>query len=400
MSEHDQFPSTSNESSSTDHVMKAWLLDPTGHDYGNSVTELIEMERRVPVFVSVDKSLRAKVIDACGMTCTFCHNEGTPVAADAKLLERGMDTAKGSGRVSVFSATNGVNFLPGRMKASETLTHALRTLRQSLGLEELHLTGGEPTLNTDLAQIIAAAAQEGYEVKMTSNGEAGALRMSSLALAGLRKINFSIFGTTPEELVSVQHDKFGDVNAATRKITALHRSIEAARENGVEVAANIVVPGVEHHDRLYRILNEFDPNLEVRLLPDLDVNNSSYYAIYKFLSDLGAKPIDAQVEAGSSNARVRYALPTGRIVTYKQIRSVKLPRSCNGCEFNTDELCKEGFYGIRLYVDDEGEYKVGICIQRMDLTLDLDKFAQSPIIDEINTLKDAEYTDLIRAYRR
>lgn len=57
-------------------------------------------------------------------------------------------------------------------------------------------------------------------------------------------------------------------------------------------------------------------------------------------------------------------------------------------------------HGIRLYIDDKGEYKVGICIQRMDLTLDLDKFIQSPIIDEINALKDAEYTDLIRTYER
>ena len=29
-----------------------------------------------------DRTLRVKIIDACGMTCTFCHNEGTPVVSD------------------------------------------------------------------------------------------------------------------------------------------------------------------------------------------------------------------------------------------------------------------------------------------------------------------------------
>ena len=36
----------------------------------------------LPVHVQHDRTLRVKIIDACGMTCTFCHNEGTPVAAD------------------------------------------------------------------------------------------------------------------------------------------------------------------------------------------------------------------------------------------------------------------------------------------------------------------------------
>jgi len=28
----------------------------------------------VPTFVHRDRTLRVKVIDGCGMTCTFCHN--------------------------------------------------------------------------------------------------------------------------------------------------------------------------------------------------------------------------------------------------------------------------------------------------------------------------------------
>ncbi len=288
--------------------------------------------------------------------------------------------------------------MPGRMKSGEIFTNALRVLRYGLNLDDLDLTGGEPTLNTDLEHLIYSATQEGYEVKMTSNGESGANKIGSYALAGLSKINFSIFGTTPEELASVQHEKYANKNIAARKINALHRSIDAAVTNGIGVAANIVVTSTDHHDRLYRILEEFDTTLDIRLLPDLDAGASSYFAIYKFLYDLGASPIDAQVEAGSSNARVRYELPTGRIITYKQIRPVKLPTSCTSCEFNSDDLCKEGFYGVRLYMDREGQYKVGVCIQRMDLTQNLNDFINSPIMDEVSGLKAAEYTDLVNSY--
>jgi hypothetical protein len=39
----------------------------------------------IPIFIDTDRTLRVKVIDACGLTCTFCHNEGTPVTANACL---------------------------------------------------------------------------------------------------------------------------------------------------------------------------------------------------------------------------------------------------------------------------------------------------------------------------
>jgi molybdenum cofactor biosynthesis enzyme MoaA len=51
---------------------------------------------------------------------------------------------------------------------------ALAGLRDALGFDEIHLTGGEPTLHPMLAAIVAAAREEGYGVGVTSNGENGA----------------------------------------------------------------------------------------------------------------------------------------------------------------------------------------------------------------------------------
>lgn len=40
-------------------------------DEQDSIRELVELERRIPVKIGVDTSLRAKIIDSCGMTCVF-----------------------------------------------------------------------------------------------------------------------------------------------------------------------------------------------------------------------------------------------------------------------------------------------------------------------------------------
>ena len=381
-------------------LMKAWELDPTAHQYDDSVTQLIHAERQAPVQLGADRSLRAKVIDACGMTCTFCHNEGTPVAADERSTGVRMNASSLSGRVSVFAVTNGVNFIPGSMLADESFRGSLRSLHSRLDLNELHLTGGEPTLNKHLPDIVRVATQEGYSVKMTSNGENGARIIPSLASAGLVKVNFSIFGTTPEELASVQHEKFRDTARAARKIQALHRSIASAVENGVGVSANVVVPNDSHFERLDRILAEFEPRLELRLLPDLEAGSDSYFAIYKYLSDRQAIPTMSTIEAGSSNARVHYELPEGRTVTFKQIRPARLPDTCSTCQFNNNEDCKEGYYGIRLYVDDGGTYRVGVCIQRMDITATIEEFLVSSLADEVKLYKEQEYNNLIDVNKR
>src|SRR5690606_32957193 len=36
----------------------------------------------IPVHVEKDKTARVKIHDPCGLTCNFCHNEGTPVVVD------------------------------------------------------------------------------------------------------------------------------------------------------------------------------------------------------------------------------------------------------------------------------------------------------------------------------
>lgn len=171
------------------------------------------------------------------------------------------------------------------------------------------------------------------------------------------------------------------------------------RRYGIKVDANIVMADYSHADRVRRIIDEYDDRVSVRILNDLDRGDESYLAIYQLLSDLGAEPQELRVEAGSSNSRVAYQLPNGRTIYFKQIRRTVLPETCGSCSLNNDQDCKEGYYGVRTYIDSNGNYKVGVCIQRMDLTMGLEEFATSPIVDEINGLRVAELQVLNEHYR-
>ncbi|WP_228804799.1 radical SAM protein [Nocardia higoensis] len=349
----------------------------------------------IPVHVDRDTTLRVKIHDACGLTCTFCHNEGTPVAADNRDRGAGDFLATGpSGRMSIYALTNGAAFLPAPVPATDNFAHALTTLGAALELTELHLTGGEPTLHPAVATLTKIAVDAGFRVGMTSNGERGERVIPDCAAVGLDRVNFSIFGTTASELAEVQHTRFRNPSLAQRKIDALTRSISACETHGVKASANIVVPDHTHAPRVHRLLDEFSPNLTVRLLMSLDRGDTSRQAIERILADREAVAEAHYITAGGSNSRTAYRLPDGRRIFFKHIRPVRLPHTCAGCRFNNRTDCEEGFYGVRLYYDRTGTWQVGVCIQRMDLCLPLDEFLTSPLRAEVLALREHEYARL------
>lgn len=349
----------------------------------------------IPVHVDKDTTLRIKIHDACGLTCTFCHNEGTPVAVDNRHRFPGNFLAAGaSGRMSIYAQTNGAAFLPAPVPDNDDFAHALAVLGDALELTEVHLTGGEPTLHPGVAALTKIAVDAGFRVGMTSNGERGEQVIGDCAAAGLDRVNFSIFGTTASELAEVQHPRLRNPVLAQRRIDALERSIATCETHGVKASANIVVPDHAHAPRVHRLLDEFSPNLTVRLLMSLDRGDSSITAIERILAERGAVAEAHYITAGGSNSRTAYRLPDGRRILFKHIRPVRLPQTCTGCRFNNGTDCEEGFYGVRLYYDRTGTWQVGVCIQRMDLCLPLGEFLTSPLRTEVLELRNAEYTRL------
>jgi len=358
-------------------------------------------EKQLPLEVEPNTTLRVKIGDRCGLTCTFCHNEGTLVASDYNgvEIEAGdrlpiLDRPGKSGRVSVYSQKSGVDFLPGVMQPDESFVESISNLSNALGLDELHITGGEPTLHPAVDELIKIGTDQGFTVKMTSNGERFHRIAKDCAEAGLSAVNFSIFGTTADELAQVQHERFQSIPLAEAKIEALHQSIYAAHENGIKARANIVIPNSNHAERVYRLMDEFGDKLDLRLLNSLEDGEQSYLAIYRILDQLDATPVSHSVTAGSSNSRTTYELADGQSIKFKKIRKVHLPDTCDDCQFKQDNSCEEGFYGVRLYIDTDGVYRAGVCIQRMDLTLPLEEFLDSDYPKEIARLNQEDRREL------
>jgi GTP 3',8-cyclase len=353
-------------------------------------------DKHLPVEVRPDRTVRVKIIDACGLACTFCHNEGTPVATDnlGKAAGEFTGTPGRAGRVSIYLATNGADFLPTRVEPDADFALALAAVRGSINTTEVHFTGGEPTLHPNLPGLIATARKLGLTVGLTSNGENGAAAMRECAEAGLDRINLSVFGTTAEELAVVQAPRYASVKLAERKLRALHETVEAAVRYGVKVSANIVVPDHSHVSRVLRIIEEHGRDVVVRMLVNLEDGGTSLAAMSEVTGHLGAVPVRKIVTAGASDQRTRYRLPNGRTIYVKSIRPVRLPETCGGCRFNNDRDCQEGYYGVRLYRAQNGPFMVGVCIQRMDLCVSLGEFVMSQLCREVQTFRDDEYARL------
>ncbi|MFE1479914.1 MULTISPECIES: radical SAM protein [Streptomyces griseus group] len=346
----------------------------------------------VPVTVVADRTLRVKVIDACGLACTFCHNEGTPVASDnrSRPASEFTGTPGRTGRVSLYLSTNGAGFLPETIKADPDFDLALAAVRGSLATDEIHLTGGEPTLHPDLPGLVRIARRLGLRVGITSNGENGADVLPACAAEGLDRINLSVFGTTPQELAAVQAKRFGAAGLAQRKLDALHSTIEAAARCGVKASANIVIPDTTHVDRVLRVVEDFGRNVVVRMLVSLEDGGRSLAAVQEVVNYLGAVPERRIITAGTSDQRTCYRLPGGGELYAKSIRPVRLPDTCSDCRFNNDRDCQEGYYGVRLYRASAGPFMVGVCIQRMDLCVSLGSFVMSQLCREVTAFREQE----------
>ena len=88
------------------------------------------------------------------------------------------------------------------------------------GIKKLRITGGEPLLRNDLADIIDAAAQTGKfeDIALTTNAQLLALRADELKKAGLKRVNISLDSLVPEKYAALTGS--GDINSVFEGIRA------------------------------------------------------------------------------------------------------------------------------------------------------------------------------------
>ncbi|MGW5422896.1 pyrroloquinoline quinone biosynthesis protein PqqE [Streptomyces sp. NPDC003943] len=139
-------------------------------------------------------------------------------------------------------------------------------LRQAadLGVVQTHLSGGEPLLRTDLAEIVEAAESAGVHTQLVTSGLGlDADRLAGLTAAGLRSVQLSVQHADPPA---------SDRIAGRRSYEAKERAAALVREAGLPLGLNVVL----HRDNLDAV----DALVELGLAwgaDRIELANAQYY---------------------------------------------------------------------------------------------------------------------------
>ncbi|MEZ0345134.1 MAG: GTP 3',8-cyclase MoaA [Infirmifilum sp.] len=175
-------------------------------------------------------NLRVSVTAKCNYNCVFCHREGEDLTPD-------------------FLSVDDI----------EIVSQAA----YSQGINSFKLTGGEPLLRQDIAEIVSRIKNLGrdVEVSMTSNGYFLSEYAGRLTEAGLDRINVSLHAIDQQKYLSV---------TAAKGLGKVLKGLAAAKDYGLPVKLNFVLTSVNYGE-LPKVLDyasrmEFNLNL-IELIP-------------------------------------------------------------------------------------------------------------------------------------
>jgi GTP 3',8-cyclase len=156
--------------------------------------------------------LRISVIDRCNLRCVYCM------------------------------PLNGLSFAPPAELLSAAEIETVGRAAVAAGFRRMRLTGGEPTLRSDLVEIVSGLASiPGIgDIAMTTNGILLPKLAEGLKSAGLRRVNIHI-DTLNEERVR-QIMRWGD-------LARIWRGIEAAESAGLTPLKLNTVVARDYNDR-------------------------------------------------------------------------------------------------------------------------------------------------------
>lgn len=229
--------------------------------------------------------LRISVTDECNLNCFYCHSEGCP---------------------------------PGSHEMTASEIGKIVELATEFGVRKIKLTGGEPLLRKDIAEVVAAVAKPKIDdISMTTNGILLAGIADELASAGLNRINISL-----DTLDEVTYERI----TGKRLLREVLKGIDAALDAGLTpVKLNMVLlAGVNEHEVEWMIEFASERGVVLQLIELLDGPGIDFTSYHSSLDDverrLQARAIAVKTRR-SMQARKKYILP--------------MPLASHPCELHT-----------------------------------------------------------------
>ncbi|GAK13014.1 GTP 3',8-cyclase MoaA [Geomicrobium sp. JCM 19039] len=244
------------------------------------------------------KDLRISIMDRCNFRCTYCMPK------------------------EVFGPDYA--FMDSEELLSFDEIVELATAFAHLGVNKLRITGGEPLLRKDVAQLIGRLdAIDGIEdIAMTTNAVMLPRLAQPLKEAGLRRVNISF------DALSVA--TFQQMSGRKTKPEAVIRGIQAAKNAGLGVKVNMVVQrGVNEHEVIPMAKYCKDERVTLRFIEFMDVGQTNGWdfsqvvskkELYERVSTIA--PLRAQEEDYFGEVASRYAYDDGSNVEVGFISSV------------------------------------------------------------------------------
>lgn len=259
--------------------------------------------------------LRISLIDKCNFRCQYCM----PEDEELKYL------------------------LSSEILSKAELLILLKEVFIPLGFTKFRLTGGEPLLRPDLAEIIKEISlfPETKDISLTTNGYLLAEKARDLYTAGLRRINISLDSLNPNTFDLI----IGNKNGSRWEKTWL--GIQKAYEVGFNpLKLNVVIiPNVNEHEILDLAELTIQKNWHVRFIEFMPIGNQQLFTEKAWIPS-------AEIR---EKIREKWGLETGNIMGNGPADVFKIPNSkgtlgfisqmsecfCHGC--NRMRLSADGW---------------------------------------------------------
>ena len=152
-----------------------------------------------------------------------------------------------------------INFDHRPQKSALFFSGIISRLHETLDLETIRLTGGEPLLYRELPELIRNLKLIGIpKISMTSNGYLLARQAAALKAAGLQAINISLDAVNEASFYKM---------AKRRHLHRVLNGIETALNAGIEVKLNaVIMKGMNEEEIIPLVDYAFSKNIPVRFL--------------------------------------------------------------------------------------------------------------------------------------
>ncbi|PYM36051.1 MAG: GTP 3',8-cyclase MoaA [Candidatus Rokuibacteriota bacterium] len=292
---------------------------------GRSVTPLSD------TFGRALRNLRISVTDRCNLRCQYCMPEEDYVwLARENILQ----FEEVGALVDVFA---------------------------DLGVDKVRLTGGEPLLRRDLADLVQLLARKPRirDLALTTNGVLLAERAPALRAAGLHRVTVSLDTLRPERFRALTR------RPSHAQVLEGLRAVSAAGFSGTKVDT-VVMRGV-NEDELADLI-EYGKTVaaEVRFIEYMDVGGATRWSMEavvsraEMLKSLERRygRIDPVVEPSAAPAD-RYRLPDGTVFGIISSTTAPFCESCDRSRLTADGLWYLCLYALR-GIDLRGPLRQGV----------------------------------------